>query len=79
MVPERDVIYCELLKLGETVNTKRYKQQLTDLNRSLLEKGPEYRKRQRKVIFLRGNAPSYTTKLVRDTTLSCTAGKTMSY
>ena len=28
----------ELLKPGETVNTKRYQQQLTDLNRSLLEK-----------------------------------------
>ena len=31
-----DVVYYELLELGETVNTKRYEQQLTDLNRSLL-------------------------------------------
>ena len=34
----RGVISYELLKLGETVNTKCYQQQLTDLNRSLFEK-----------------------------------------
>ena len=38
------------------VNTKGYLQQLTDLNRSLLEKCPEYRKRKHKVIFLCDNA-----------------------
>jgi len=57
----------ELLKPGETVNTKRYQQQLIDLNRSLLEKRPEYQKRQHKVIFLHDNAPSHTAKPVRDT------------
>ena len=34
-------MYYELLKPGKTVNIKRYQQQLTDLNRSLLEKRPE--------------------------------------
>ena len=59
-------VYYELLKLGETVNTKRY-QQLIDLNHSLLKKRPEYQKRQHKVIFLHDNAPSYMVKPVRDT------------
>ena len=64
---QRGVVHYELLKPGETVNNKRYQQLLTELNRSLLEKRPEYRNRQHKVIFLRDNAPSHMTKLVRDT------------
>ena len=59
---QRGVVYYELLKPGETVKNKRYQQELTDLNRSPLEKRSEYRKRQHKVVFLRDNAPSYTTK-----------------
>ena len=43
---QKGVIYYELLKPGETVNTKRYQQQLIDLNRSLLKKRLEYQKRQ---------------------------------
>jgi len=35
---QKGVVYYELLKPGETVNTKRYQQQLIDLNRSLLKK-----------------------------------------
>jgi len=60
--PER----CELLKPGEMINTKRYQQQLIDLNCSLLKKRPEYQKRQHKVIFLHDNAPSHTAKPVWD-------------
>jgi len=56
---QKGVVYYELLKPGETVNTKRY-QQLIDLNRSLLKKRLEYQKRQHKVIFLHDNAPSHT-------------------
>ena len=41
----------ELLKPGETVNTKHNQQQLIDLNRSLPEKRLEYRKREHKVIL----------------------------
>jgi len=63
----RRVIYYDLLKPGKTINTKRYQQQLIDLNRSLLKKRPEYQKRQHKVIFLHDNAPSHTAKPVRDT------------
>ena len=52
---QRGVVHYELLKPGETVNTKRYQQQFTDLNCSLLEKRSKYRKKQRKVIFLHDN------------------------
>ena len=37
----RGVVYCELFKPWETINTKRYQQHLTDSNRSLFEKSPE--------------------------------------
>ena len=39
---QRGVVYYELLKPGETVNTKRYQQRLSDLNRFLLVKRPKY-------------------------------------
>ena len=64
---QKGVVYYELLKPSETVNTKRYQQQLIDLNRSLLKKRPEYQKRQHKIIFLHDNTPSHTAKSVRDT------------
>ena len=40
-----NVIYYELLKPGETVNTERYRQQMIDLNQALREKRPEYQKK----------------------------------
>ena len=61
------MIYCELLKLGETVNTERYRQQMIDLNQALREKRPEYQKRQQKVILLHDNTPSHTPKPVKET------------
>ena len=64
---QRGMVYYKLLKPGETVNAKRQQQQLTDLNHSLIEKGPEQRKRGHKVIFLHDDAPSYTAKPDRDT------------
>jgi len=62
---QKGVIYYELLKPGETVNTERYRQQMINLNQALCEKRPEYQKRQHKVILLHDNAPSHTAKLVR--------------
>ena len=59
------MIYYELLKPGETVNTERYRQQMINLNQALCEKRPEYQKRQHKVIFLHDNAPSRIAKLVK--------------
>ena len=64
---QKGVIYYELIKPGETVNTNRYQQQMIDSNRALQEKRPDYRRRQHKVIFLHDNAPSHTAKWVKET------------
>ena len=61
------VIYYELLKPGEIVNTERYRRQMIDLNQTLREKRPEYQKRQHKVILLHDNAPSHTAKPIKET------------
>lgn len=66
---QKGIIYYELLEPGEEVTTARYQQQLIDLNRALLEKRPEYQKRQHKVIFLHDNAPSHTARYVGCTQL----------
>jgi len=39
-----DLLYYELLKPGETVNTERYRQQMINLNQALCEKRLEYQK-----------------------------------
>jgi [histone H3]-lysine36 N-dimethyltransferase SETMAR len=64
---QKGVVYYELLKPGETVNADRYRQQMIDLNRALLQKRPEYQKRQHKVILLHDNAPSHRAKPVQET------------
>lgn len=64
---QRGVVYHELLKTGETVNTERYREQLIKLNHNLIEKRPEWATRHKKVLFLHDNAPSHTSKRVRDT------------
>lgn len=64
---QKGIVYFELLKPGETVNTDRYRQQMINLNHALIEKRPEWARRHRKVILLHDNAPSHTAKLVKDT------------
>lgn len=64
---QKGVVYYELLKPGETVNADRYRQQIINLNRALLQKRPEYQKRQHKVILLHDNAPSHRAKPVQET------------
>ena len=68
LVGPESVFYYELLIRGETFITKRYQQQLTDLNRFLLDKSPEYRRRQLKFIFFKTilHYISVRTKPVRD-------------
>ena len=39
-VDQKGVIYYELLKPGETVNTERYRQQMIVLNQAVREKRP---------------------------------------
>ena len=62
---QKGVIYYELLKPGETVNTERYRQMI-NLNQALCEKRSKYQKRQYKMILLHDNAPSHTAKLVKE-------------
>ncbi|GBP42386.1 Mariner Mos1 transposase [Eumeta japonica] len=64
---QKGVVYYELLKPGETVNTSRYKQQMIDLNNALIEKRPEWARRHGKVILLHDNAPAHKAKEVQDT------------
>ena len=49
------------------MNTQRYQQQMIELSRALLQKRPEYQKRQHKTILLHDNAPSHKAKLVKET------------
>ncbi|GFV23293.1 mariner Mos1 transposase [Trichonephila clavipes] len=63
---KKGLIYYELLKPGETVNTDRYKQQLLNLSDAILEKREQYKKQQQKVIFLDDNAPSHRAKPTKD-------------
>ena len=62
---QRDVVYHELLKPGETVDGPRYKQQLINLNDVLMEKRPEWARRPGKVILLHDNAPCHKAKPVQ--------------
>ena len=61
------MVYFELLKPGETVNTDRYRKQIIDLNHALIEKPPEWARRHGKVILQHDNAPSHTAKVVKNT------------
>ena len=39
---QKGVLYCELLKPGETINGERYRTQLIRLKRAIAKKRPEY-------------------------------------
>jgi histone-lysine N-methyltransferase SETMAR len=64
---QKGIIYYELLKPGETVNTERYQQQMIKLNQVLRQKRPEYQKRQHKGILLHDNAPAHAVKRTKET------------
>jgi len=48
----KGVVYYELLKSNQTVTTKRYRQQLIDLNCALNQKRPIIAQRKRKCDFV---------------------------
>lgn len=65
------MVYYELLKPGETINTKHYQQQLTHLKCSLHEKkqntergNKKWSRQQIQFNFLHDNGPSHTTKRI---------------
>nr|KAF6378768.1 hypothetical protein mMyoMyo1_009678 [Myotis myotis] len=64
---QEGVVYYELLKPGETINTDHYRQQISNLNYALIVERPEWVKRHGKVILLYDNAPPHTSKPVKDT------------
>ena len=53
---QKDVLYYELLKLGETINGERYRTQLIRLKRAIAEKRPEYATRHEAIICHHDNA-----------------------
>ncbi|UYV62556.1 hypothetical protein LAZ67_2001071 [Cordylochernes scorpioides] len=61
------VVYFELLKPGETVNTSRYEQQMHSLREALNEKRPEWREKHNKLILQHDNAPAHNATVVKNT------------
>lgn len=59
-------MYYELLKIGETVNGERYRQQKIKLNEVLMGKRSEWAIRCRKVSLLHDNALPHTSKIVQN-------------
>ncbi|UYV84326.1 hypothetical protein LAZ67_X001851 [Cordylochernes scorpioides] len=64
---QTSVVYFELLKPGETVDTSRYKQQIHSLRESLNEKRPEWREKHNKLILQHDNAPAHNATVVKNT------------
>ena len=48
---QKGVLYCELLKPGDTINGERYRTQLFRLKRAIDKKRPEYATRHEAIIF----------------------------
>ena len=48
---QKGVLYCELLKPGETINGERSRTQLIRLKRAIAKKRPEYANRHEAIIF----------------------------
>lgn len=63
---QKGVIFYEILKPGETVNSNRYTQQLQKLNMLLKQKRPEWIDRHDKVILLHDNARPHVSKSVKE-------------
>jgi len=53
---QKGLVYYELLKLGDSIMSDRYRLQLIRLSCALRKKWPEYERRHDKVILLHDNA-----------------------
>jgi len=62
---QNGIVYYELLKPGETVNTARYLQQMIDLEQAARINRPQYRSFHDKLILLHDNAPAHTAAVVK--------------
>ena len=61
---QKDLVYYELLKPGDSITGDRYRLQLIRLSRALREKRPEYEQRHDKII-LHDNARPHVAKVVK--------------
>ena len=61
----RGVVYYELLKPSETINSQRYRLQLIRLKQAIQEKRPEWRDRHEKLILQHDNARPHVGQPVR--------------
>ena len=62
---QKDLVYYELLKPGDSITGDRYRLQLIRLNRALREKPPEYEQRHDKIILLHDNVRPHVAKVVK--------------
>jgi len=61
---QKNLVYYELLKPGDSITGDQYRLQLIRLSRALREKGSEHEQRH-KVILLHDNARPHVTKVVK--------------
>ena len=59
------MMYYDLLKRSETVNSDRYQNQIVELKKCLIAKRPEWANRHGKTILLHDNVPVHTSKGVK--------------
>jgi len=62
---QKDLVYYELLKSGDSITGDRYRLQLIRLSRALREKRPKHKQRHDKVILLHDNARPHVAKVVK--------------
>jgi len=62
---QKDLVYYELLKFGDSITGDRYRLQLIHWSHALREKRPEYEQRHDKVILLHDNARPHVAKVVK--------------
>jgi len=62
---QKDLVYYELLKLGDSITGNRYRLQLIRLSRALREKRLKYEQRYNQVILLHDNARPHVAKIIK--------------